>query len=75
MATVTEMTSRVITYDFPPFRPPNEANSALIRITQGCPWNRCTFCAMYKQVPFRVKSLKKIKSDILQAREIFGAAN
>ena len=59
-------------YDFPPFRPPNEARSALIRITRGCPWNRCTFCAMYKSLSFEQKSLQEIKKDVCEARLIYG---
>lgn len=61
-------------YDFPPFRPPNEARSALIRVTRGCPWNRCAFCAMYKQQAFEQKSLDEIKQDVLSARKIYGNA-
>ena len=61
-------------YDFPPFRPPNEAQSALIRITRGCPWNRCTFCAMYKHLAFERKPLEELKQDVLLARKIFGKA-
>jgi radical SAM superfamily enzyme YgiQ (UPF0313 family) len=61
-------------YDFPPFRPPNEAKSALIRVTRGCPWNRCAFCAMYKQLDFEQKPFGEIKQDILTARQIFGKA-
>lgn len=60
-------------YDFPPFRPPNEAASALIRITRGCPWNRCTFCAMYKPIKFGIKSLAELKNDVQIAREIYGS--
>jgi radical SAM superfamily enzyme YgiQ (UPF0313 family) len=60
-------------YDFPPFRPPNEANSGLIRITRGCPWNRCEFCAMYKHQKFVSKSLQEVKEDVEQARQIYGA--
>ncbi len=59
-------------YDFPPFRPPNEAASALIRITRGCPWNRCAFCAMYKPLKFETKSLTELKDDVLTAKEIYG---
>ena len=59
-------------YDYPPFRPPNEANSALIRITRGCPWNRCEFCGMYKHLKFQTKPLEEIKQDILKARDIYG---
>ena len=61
-------------YDFPPFRPPNEAQSALIRITRGCPWNRCTFCAMYKHLAFEQKPLEELKQDVLSARKIYGIA-
>jgi radical SAM superfamily enzyme YgiQ (UPF0313 family) len=62
-------------YDFPPFRPPNEANSALIRITRGCPWNRCEFCAMYKHLKFESKPLQEVKKDVEHARQIYGAAD
>jgi radical SAM superfamily enzyme YgiQ (UPF0313 family) len=63
-----------MTYDAPPFRPPNEAGSALIRVTRGCPWNRCAFCAMYKNERFQVKDLEDVKADARFAREIYGAA-
>ncbi len=58
-------------YDFPPYRPPNEAESALIRITKGCPWNRCTFCFMYKDIRFKAKSLEDVKNDVNKARHIY----
>ncbi len=64
--------SQFITYDFPPFRPPNEAHSALVRITRGCPWNRCEFCAMYKHLVFEQKPLDEIKKDVHLARDIYG---
>ena len=35
-----------------PIRPPSEAESLLIRITRNCPWNRCTFCPVYKDEKF-----------------------
>lgn len=48
------------------YRPPSEggSNSLLLRFTRNCPWNRCTFCAMYKTEKFEVRSLDAIKSDI-----------
>ncbi len=63
------------TYDFPPYRPPNEADSALIRITRGCPWNRCAFCFMYKSLRFEAKSLEEVKKDVIKARQIYRAAD
>lgn len=62
------------TYDFPPYRPPNEADSALIRVTRGCPWNRCAFCFMYKSIRFKAKSFEEIKKDVNKARQIYKIA-
>jgi radical SAM superfamily enzyme YgiQ (UPF0313 family) len=43
-------------YSVPLFRPPSEAESLIIQITEGCSHNKCTFCAMYKKKQFRLKS-------------------
>jgi len=59
-------------YDFPPFRPPSEADSLLLRVTRGCPWNRCTFCSMYKTVKFEIRDLEEIRGDIVMAGELYG---
>ena len=61
-------------YDYPPFRPPNEAGSALIRITRGCPWNKCEFCGMYKETKFERRPREEVLGDIRRAREIYGRA-
>ncbi|MBP1764670.1 MAG: radical domain protein [Firmicutes bacterium] len=42
------------------FRPPNEANSLILRVTIGCSHNTCTFCGMYKDVRFRIRPLSEI---------------
>jgi len=59
-------------YDFPPFRPPSEANSLLLRVTRGCPWNRCTFCSMYKETKFEIRDLEEILGDIELAKDLYG---
>ena len=48
------------------YRPPSEggSNSLLVRLTRNCPWNRCTFCAMYKTEKFQVRPVPEIKRDI-----------
>jgi radical SAM superfamily enzyme YgiQ (UPF0313 family) len=48
------------------YRPPSEggSDSLLVRFTRNCPWNRCTFCAMYKHEKFEVRTPVEIKRDI-----------
>ena len=36
-----------IRYIEPVFRPPSEAESLILPVTDGCSWNKCTFCEMY----------------------------
>lgn len=47
-----------------PIRPPSEANSLLIRLTRNCPWNRCTFCRVYKKRQFSLRPVDHIIKDI-----------
>lgn len=47
-----------------PIRPPSEARSLLIRITRNCPWNRCTFCPVYKDEKFSRRPLEHVLRDI-----------
>ena len=51
-------------YEAGPIRPPSEANSLLLRITRNCPWNRCTFCGLYKNSRFSPRRMEDIKNDI-----------
>jgi radical SAM superfamily enzyme YgiQ (UPF0313 family) len=47
-------------------RPPSEARSLLIRVMRGCPWNYCTFCSAYKELPRKeaMRSVEEVKGDI-----------
>jgi len=47
-----------------PIRPPSEAQSLLIRITRNCPWNRCTFCPVYKDTRFSLRPVDHVLRDI-----------
>ena len=55
-------------YDFETgvYRPPSEggSDSLLVRFTRNCPWNHCTFCGMYKDEKFELRTLDEIKADI-----------
>jgi radical SAM superfamily enzyme YgiQ (UPF0313 family) len=47
-----------------PIRPPSEAESLLIRISRNCPWNRCTFCGLYKDTNFSLRPVDHVLRDI-----------
>jgi len=47
-----------------PIRPPSEARSLFIRVTRNCPWNRCTFCPVYKGAKFSVRPVEHVINDI-----------
>jgi len=53
-------------YIEPVFRPPSEARSLILQVTNGCSWNNCTFCEMYTQPQkrFRLKPQEEIKQEL-----------
>ncbi len=51
-----------------PIRPPSESESLLIRITRNCPWNRCTFCPVYKDTRFSLRPVEHVLKDIDMVR-------
>lgn len=62
-------------YTGPIYRPPSEANSLLVQATIGCPWNKCTFCMVYKKGPkFKIRSVNEIKEDLLWAKQKYGSS-
>lgn len=50
------------------YRPPSEAKSIILQITVGCQHNACTFCTMYKDKSFRIKSCTELADIITTAR-------
>ncbi|WP_317853652.1 radical SAM protein [Chakrabartyella piscis] len=47
-----------------PIRPPSEANSLLLRVTENCPWNKCKFCMLYKNSQFHTRLVAEIIHDV-----------
>ena len=45
-------------------RPPSEANSIIIQATRGCSHNRCSFCGVYKGVPFGLRQAADIDGQL-----------
>ncbi len=52
-----------IYYCHPVFRPPSEANSLLIQLTEGCTY-RCDFCVSNLRKDFKIRDVKEVKKDI-----------
>ncbi len=61
-------------YVDPVFRPPSEADSLILPLTDGCSWNRCTFCEMYTapQKKFRARDEAETLEAIRACGERFG---
>lgn len=63
-----------IRYVEPVFRPPSEAESLILPLTDGCSWNRCTFCEMYTapQKAFRARAEAEVEETLRRCGERFG---
>ena len=57
------------------YRPPYEANSILLQVTNGCSWNKCKFCGMYKQDRFHASPINEVEEDLQEWAEHKPASN
>src|SRR5690606_23011858 len=62
-----------VQYIEPVFRPPSEARSFILQVTNGCSWNQCTFCEMYTQPQkkFRARKDEDILKDIQRVQQVY----
>ncbi|HZJ91828.1 MAG TPA: radical SAM protein [Thiopseudomonas sp.] len=60
-----------VEYIEPVFRPPSEAQSLILPLTNGCSWNKCTYCEMYTapQKKFSVRDEKQVLDEIQRVAE------
>jgi radical SAM superfamily enzyme YgiQ (UPF0313 family) len=60
-----------VQYVEPLFRPPSEARSLIFQVTNGCSWNRCTYCEMYTdaQKKFRPRAEAEVLAEIRACAE------
>lgn len=64
-----------IRYVEPVYRPPSEAQSLILPVTDGCSWNRCTFCEMYTapQKAFRARGEDEVLDSIRRTGALYGS--
>ena len=55
----------------PVYRPPMEANSLLLPVTQSCNWNKCNFCYRLKDYPFLITTPEDLEQEILSQRAFY----
>jgi radical SAM superfamily enzyme YgiQ (UPF0313 family) len=57
---------RSLSFEIGAYRPPSEggSDSLLLRVSENCPWNRCTFCEMYKGQRFGYRPVEEVTADI-----------
>lgn len=57
-----------LNYIEPVFRPPSEWKSLILQVTNGCSYNKCSFCEMYTadSKKFKPKKLELIEQEIHQ---------
>ncbi len=54
------------------YRPPIEANTFLLPITEGCTHNSCSFCNMYQGIPFRMLSIPEVEDYLTETKHSYG---
>lgn len=54
--------------------PPDQYNALVVQVTEGCAYNGCTFCELYRGVPFHRKSLEEFRQHLTAVARYHGEA-
>jgi len=52
--------------------PPDQYRALVLQLTEGCSYNRCSFCTFYKDRPYRVLSLEDFSRHVEEALAFLG---
>ena len=52
--------------------PPDQYMALVVQTSEGCPWNRCTFCDLYRDRPYRVKDRQGLRAHLEAIRDFLG---
>ncbi len=55
------------------YRHPIEAETPLLEVTAGCSHNKCSFCVMYRETPFKVSQYEDIEADLKELKSNYGS--
>ncbi len=53
------------------YRPAFEGDVPLLQVTTGCSYNKCSFCSMYRDTPFRASPMEEVEEDLQELRETY----
>ncbi len=53
--------------------PPDQYLALVLQATEGCHFNRCSFCSFYRDRPFRIKPLHEFREHLSEVLEFLGA--
>jgi radical SAM superfamily enzyme YgiQ (UPF0313 family) len=57
-----------------PILPPDAYQALYIRVSEGCPWNRCAFCSFYRDRDYRVLSDDELDRHLNSVRSYWEGA-
>jgi hypothetical protein len=52
--------------------PPDQYLALVLQATEGCSWNRCTFCGLYRDRTFRIHSPESFRAHCAGVRDYYG---
>lgn len=54
--------------------PPDQYMALVLQATQGCTWNKCSFCALYRDRQFQIKSVEQFQTHVSDVKEFYASA-
>lgn len=60
-------------YGHVPILPPDQYRALVLQATDGCTYNRCTFCTLYRDKPFRMRGPEDFRRHVQQVLDFMGA--
>lgn len=55
-----------------PVLPPDLYEALVVQISEGCPWDRCRFCTLYREVAYRERSPEEVERHLGEILEFLG---